>query len=254
MTAVMKYAGSLSFDDLDAKIRQRMRDSKAAESDPAAGASAMPAAGRFEAAYGALLRFAAINLAGFALVGAAWTRGWLATVVDADRTGLTLTIVAVFVCGLAFCGIRLRHVCREAVAAGQPTPSAGSWAADYLSAIAGRDSGARAIVASALQLRLSDWISPVRHVANSLVLLGLIGTVIGFIISLSGVDANAVSDVKAISPMVSTLLGGMSVALYTTLAGAALNLWLMVNHRLLAGATVRLVAGLVERGEAHECS
>ena len=128
-------------------------------------------------------------------------------------------------------------------------PAAGSWAAAYLAAVDGRDSGARAIVVSALQMRLGDWIAPVRHIANSLVLLGLIGTVIGFIISLSGVNPDAVADVKAISPMVSKLLAGMSVALYTTLAGAALNLWLMVNHRLLSGATARLIAALVERGE-----
>ena len=91
-----------------------------------------------------------------------------------------------------------------------------------------------------------------RHVANSLVLLGLIGTVIGFIIALSGVDPKAVSDVKAISPMVSTLLSGMSVALYTTLAGSLLNLWLMVNHRLLSAAAARFVSALIERGERNE--
>jgi hypothetical protein len=54
--------------------------------------------------------------------------------------------------------------------------------------------------------------------------------------------------------MVSELLAGMAVALYTTLAGAVLNLWLMINHRLLAGATTRLVTSLVERGEDDECA
>jgi hypothetical protein len=54
--------------------------------------------------------------------------------------------------------------------------------------------------------------------------------------------------------MVSELLSGMAVALYTTLAGATLNLWLTVNHRLLAGATAQLIACLVERGEDDECA
>ena len=94
----------------------------------------------------------------------------------------------------------------------------------------------------------------IRHFANALVLLGLIGTVIGFVIALSGVDPAAAGDVKSISPMVSELLAGMAVALYTTLAGAVLNLWLMINHRLLAGATTRLVTSLVERGEDDECA
>ena len=53
--------------------------------------------------------------------------------------------------------------------------------------------------------------------ANTLVILGLIGTVIGFIIALSGVDGSVSSNPEEVSKMVSTLIQGMSVALYTTL-------------------------------------
>jgi hypothetical protein len=51
--------------------------------------------------------------------------------------------------------------------------------------------------------------------------------------------------------MVSTLINGMSVALYTTLVGAILNIWLMVNYRLLESGTVTLVTNVVELGERH---
>ena len=95
--------------------------------------------------------------------------------------------------------------------------------------------------ASALRLKLGARIGSIRHFANSLVFLGLIGTVIGFIIALSGVDPDAAADVESIGPMVSTLINGMSVALYTTLVGAILNVWLMVNYRLLESGTVTLV-------------
>ena len=90
-----------------------------------------------------------------------------------------------------------------------------------------------------------------RHIANSLVLLGLIGTVLGFIIALSGIEPGAAASVKAIGPMVSNLIRGMSVALYTTLVGAVLNLWLTVNYNQLARDTVRLVTDLVALGEAN---
>jgi adenosylcobinamide amidohydrolase len=43
----------------------------------------------------------------------------------------------------------------------------------------------------------------------------------------------------------------MSVALYTTLVGAVLNIWLMVNYRLLEGGTVTLLTTIVELGERH---
>ncbi len=94
-------------------------------------------------------------------------------------------------------------------------------------------------------------IAVVRHIANSLVFLGLIGTVIGFIIALSGVEPNTVSDVKNVGPMVSTLIQGMSIALYTTLVGAILNIWLLVNYRILATGTVSLINAVVELGEKH---
>ncbi len=51
--------------------------------------------------------------------------------------------------------------------------------------------------------------------------------------------------------MISTLIQGMSTALYTTLVGAALNLWLMIDYHLLAGGTVKLIGALTELGEAH---
>ena len=51
--------------------------------------------------------------------------------------------------------------------------------------------------------------------------------------------------------MVSTLIEGMSVALHTTLVGAVLNVWLMLNYRLVEGGTVRLLTAIVERGERH---
>jgi hypothetical protein len=60
-----------------------------------------------------------------------------------------------------------------------------------------------------------------------------------------------VADVEAIAPMVSTLISGMSTALYTTLVGAILNVWLTANHQLLASGTVKLIAALVERAEDH---
>lgn len=256
MTAVMKYAGAFSLDELENEVRRGME--RPASETPTREQTVKKAARQARSAstpsYESLLSFGVLNIAGFALVGAAWSRGWVDMVVAADTTGLTFAIFGVFLVGLALCGLKLLRVGREAVAARSGAVRAGTWASDYLDSIRGRDSGARAIAASSLRLRLGDWIVSIRHFGNSLVLLGLIGTVIGFIISLSGVDANAVSDVNAISPMVSKLLSGMSVALYTTLAGAMLNLWLMVNHRLLAGATARFVASLVERGESDECA
>ena len=51
--------------------------------------------------------------------------------------------------------------------------------------------------------------------------------------------------------MVSTLISGMSTALYTTLIGAVLSIWLMINYHLLATGTVKLITAITELGERH---
>jgi len=62
-----------------------------------------------------------------------------------------------------------------------------------------------------------------------LVFLGLIGTVIGFMISLSGIDPSTASDPSSAAKMVSTLLSGLGTALGTTLVGAVGSVWLSIN-------------------------
>ncbi|MDX2312483.1 MAG: MotA/TolQ/ExbB proton channel family protein, partial [Gammaproteobacteria bacterium] len=106
-----------------------------------------------------------------------------------------------------------------------------------------------AISANLLRNRLGNQITIVRQTADSLVFLGLVGTVIGFIVALSGVDPQASTQLDEVATMVATLVAGMSIALYTTLVGAVLHVWLMVNHRLLATGTSNLFNAIVELGE-----
>jgi uncharacterized membrane protein (DUF485 family) len=198
-----------------------------------------------------IMRFAVVNLVAVALLAAAWLQGWLDAVLLSDTTGLVLIIVLVFLAGLILCSAKVLQVGAELDRVRAPAADPRARVTRYLAAIAGKDGPSRALSASALKLKLASRIAVVRHIAGSLVLLGLIGTVIGFMIALSGVDPEQVADVSAIGPMVSTLISGMSVALSTTLVGAVLNIWLMVNYRLLESGTTRLLTAIVELGERH---
>ena len=102
----------------------------------------------------------------------------------------------------------------------------------------------------ALELRLFSRIAFIRHLANVLVLLGLVGTVVGFIVALANVNAQTASDVNAIGGIVGSLIEGMGIALYTTLVGSVLNLWLAANYQLLATGTANLAAALIDAGHA----
>ncbi|HEX6012099.1 MAG TPA: MotA/TolQ/ExbB proton channel family protein [Geminicoccaceae bacterium] len=199
--------------------------------------------------YVLVLRAILINSVALAFAVIAWLQGLVAPIFATDSTYLTHLIVAVFVVGLVTCLRRIVQVSRELNAVKEGRPAPGTRAGQFLTQARGTDSQGRASLAGALRLKLSSRIAGVRQFANNLVLLGLIGTVVGFIMALSGVDPDTVGDAAAIAPMVSNLIEGMGVALYTTLVGSVLNIWLMLNCRLLETASVSLVTQLVELAE-----
>jgi biopolymer transport protein ExbB/TolQ len=198
-----------------------------------------------------MLRFVLFNLIGFALLGAAYIQGLLEMVLIADQTYLSVLIFLVFLGGLAICAHKIWQTSRELNYVRAFDPLSASRAAEYIAQLRGRSGDSRGILASSMRLKLTQRVAVVRHIAGNLVILGLIGTVIGFVIALSGVQPDQASDVKAITPMVSTLISGMSTALYTTLVGSVFNVWLMINYHLLAGGTVKLITALLEFGEEH---
>jgi MotA/TolQ/ExbB proton channel family len=224
-----------------------------AEPESRSWMSAFAADSEMPHAYLLLMRFALVNFAGFALLAAAWFQGWILVAHHADSTYQSHGIAALFFVGLAICAQKIWRTSVELnkVKRFDPFNPEPSLALKYMAQIRGRDASSRGMAASALKLKLSSRIGAVRFIANMLVILGLIGTVVGFIMALAGVNPETSADASAIAPMVSTLISGMSVALYTTLIGSVLNIWLMVNYQILVTGTVNLMTGIVELGEIH---
>jgi hypothetical protein len=197
-----------------------------------------------------LLRFALINATGFALLGAIWMQGWIDRILAADDTHICKLIFSLFLIGLVWTGQKVVMLSRELNALeGEGVEQPNSRVAAFMDAIVGRDGQSRANLIGALRMKIGHRIASVRHMASTLVMLGLIGTIVGFIIALSGVDQDAVTDSAAIGPMVAVLLHGMAMALFKTLVGSVLNVWLMVNYRLLEAGATHLITNLVEVGE-----
>jgi hypothetical protein len=196
-----------------------------------------------------IVRFALVNVIAAALLLAAWMQGWLDDLLVSHLRELSFVIAAVFLYGLSLCGLRIWRASRDLNNAAAGRPDARSPVGRYLAQVADGGPDSRAPLGAALRMKLTDRVVGVRHIANALVFLGLIGTVIGFIVALSGVDPETANKVENISPMISTLINGMSVALYTTLVGAVLYVWLMLNYRILVSGTVDLIAAAFELGE-----
>ena len=218
---------------------------------PAGWRASTIAAGRLVGNYQFLLlmRFVLINGVGGALLAAVWFQGWVDRVLAADDTHICKLIFALFLVGVAWTAQKVVMLSRELNALERWPLGATSRATAVLRAMAGRDGPARAALVTALRLKLAHRIAPVRYMASTLVLLGLIGTIVGFIIALSGIDQKAVTDSSAIGPMVATLLHGMAMALFKTLVGSVLNVWLMVNYRLLETGATHVLTHVIELGE-----
>lgn len=195
------------------------------------------------------LRFVAINGTGLVLLGAVWMQGWIDRILAADDTHICKTIFCLFVLGVYWTGQRVLMLSRELNALARWPGGPPSRATRLLGEMAGREAPTRSALTGALRLKLLHRVAPVRHMASTLVLLGLIGTIVGFVIALSGVNQAAVTDAAAIGPMVATLLHGMAMALYKTLVGSVLNVWLMVNYRLLDAGATHVLTHVIEIGE-----
>ncbi|MBX2879151.1 MAG: MotA/TolQ/ExbB proton channel family protein [Granulosicoccus sp.] len=195
-----------------------------------------------------LLRMALLNLLAFGLLAAAWWEGLVNTVLEADKTYLTVLIFLVFTVGLVISVWRAIQINREIDQFLPDTKQQSETDDGFMTQKHYAESLGNGAI-GALRMRLAHRIAAVRHIANVLVLLGLIGTVLGFIIALSGVNPETASDIEGIAPMVSTLIQGMSTALYTTLVGSILNVWLSANYQMLASGTVELMSRWMEWSE-----
>jgi len=210
------------------------------------------------------LKYLTFNGAALAFVILAYLAGWVGLLFGKDpkATWLDLfsspdpqvlsvsVILLTFFFGLVLSTNKAYLLSREINFTKDESPQKDSRMAEYLRQIHGADSGSREISRKMLEARWFSRMSLVREIQNILVILGLIGTVIGIIIALSGVRPDSVGDVSAVGPMVATLIKGMAIALNTTLAGSVLGaIWIRMNYHILRVGSVNLITAIVERGE-----
>jgi biopolymer transport protein ExbB/TolQ len=196
-----------------------------------------------------LARYSLYNITGLFLLWLSYIYGYLGMVFVADPTGISALIFVVFVFGLLSCSRLVYHTSKglneirntnlDEKMPGSYTSKFGQEVDEYLSSWSNQN-------ISHMRMHFANKIAHIKHIASSLVILGLIGTVIGFIIALSGVDPATASDIAVVPKMVASLVSGMSTALYTTLVGAILNVWLMINYYILTGGLIKLLSAVVK--------
>lgn len=213
------------------------------------------------------MKFLICNIVGFSFLFIAFLNGWIdSAFAKAPNASWFTTIftyhpqttyieimILVFMIGWIVSVRRVFLTSREINHTKMESPPRFSLVGDYLAETKdNRDYNSRAGVLGSFFEQWAHKVMFVKELAFILVTLGLLGTVIGFIMALSGVKPGSVPDVSVIVPMVSTLINGMGFALYTTVVGVVTSVWLGLHFRFLKGGTKDLGALLLRRREREE--
>jgi len=158
-----------------------------------------------------LPRLFLFNAAGFVFLIWAWLQGWIQYLSDGDHTHIVWVCAGLFAVGLLSTFARALAINR--LAHGQ------------------------------LDFYVSDKVileknAHLDDIAQWLVTLGLIGTVVGVSMSMGTIDISKMDSAASIQKAVSALFSHMHVAFNVTITGAVLALWTDVNRRILRTATV----------------
>ncbi len=177
---------------------------------------------------------------------------------EQDTSRLSLVILGGLVIASAHAGYRSWLMDKECESArdlaSSPTAQSGDYASsiaeDYQRAVAkalanGRSPADLVNLGTDLQQQVRAGHASGWFVADLMIKLGLLGTVIGFIFMLNSVAQMETTDLNAAKLMLTQMSGGMRIALFTTLAGLSSGLILGVQYQLLDRAADNLFGLIV---------
>ena len=99
--------------------------------------------------------------------------------------------------------------------------------------------------------KLKSEIKIGNFISDSLFKLGLLGTIIGFVLMLQPISNVDSFDEISIKNALTGMSGGMSIALFTTLSGLIGSLLLKVQYYFLENSTEKLFYNFSELSEIH---
>ena len=207
-----------------------------------------------------LLWLLGVAVAGF-VVFLAYRQGLVAQVFETDRTRLSAVIIALAIFGTLHAGWRLWRLASEeqrlhaciALLRARPDAPLGyehGLAGAYFAARLEQDATTeRSELRDAMELttvlgeRARQHHAHGRFLAGALIKLGLLGTVVGFVLMLNSVGAVESFDTSDVQRIMTLMSQGMGVALYTTLVGLVTSMVLGAQY-LLADQYANRFVGL----------
>ena len=197
-----------------------------------------------------------------------WRYGLIHLMVVSDRTYISSIITVLYIITSGHCFWRMRAIAREgevakrcrailstphgaaaldrdadALPAGLVTDHIRNLVTKAETQRAGRIDQALLLRALADRLRGSNGFGS--FVSDTLMKLGLLGTIIGFIIMLAPIAGLDAADKVAMRSSMGLMSDGMAVAMYTTLAGLVGSILIRIQYYMLDAATQRVFSDAV---------
>jgi hypothetical protein len=203
-----------------------------------------------------------------------WRFGLIRLMLTSDRTYISSIIAVLYIVTCAHCFLRTRAIAREGVAARRCravlSAAGGSQALDA-SAVALPRGLVRDHIESLVTKAAAQDYRPVDQtlllrtladrlrgsngfgafVSDTLMKLGLLGTIIGFIIMLAPIAGLDAADKVAMRSSMGLMSDGMAVAMYTTLAGLVGSILVRIQYYMLDAATQRVFSDAVVLTETY---
>ena len=123
----------------------------------------------------------------------------------------------------------------------------GGKVSDFLMISESKTSTGRQSLLKILEDELSNRHALGHMISDILLKLGLTGTVVGFILMLLPIGEMKDFDPEKIQPLLSSMSGGMAVALYTTLSGFVTSTVLKFQYFLLDSSLSKLINSLTSK-------
>ena len=181
--------------------------------------------------------------------------GYLQMLMFGDPTYLTLAVGVLFLIASSYVGLLAWELSRQhdvllAHVRGEPLP-AQSWTGDYLRERRGLSSVDATALGDLLHERIKGrtelgWFSAGLHIK-----LGLLGTVIGFVIMLGSLGAASDLQAQGLDVLIRGMGVGMRVSLYHTIAGLIGSMLIGIQMLSIDRAADRLFALIITLPDAH---
>lgn len=190
-----------------------------------------------------------------------WRYGLIRLMVGSDRTYISSVIAALYVAASLHCLGRAIAVSREAAAAAvwretgatAPRGPVGDHLRDLAAKARARGPSRldQTLLARAFGQRLQGGQALGGLASDTVMKLGLLGTIIGFILMLGPIAGLDADDPAALRTAMGVMGDGMAVAMYTTLAGLVGSILLKAQHYMVERATASLFWNFVRSTETR---